>query len=168
MTAPGVSNSNEAAGTHEGTCRYTLKGTLLASSIISLNPYSPSTLHISCGSAKMLVVPLGITALENSVSVSMLLSTCTWASIRPGARYLPLAFITKVSLPMVCSASSPTYAILSPFMATSISSSISPEYTSTRMPPFITKSAFSRPKATSMRLPKTSHSLLGKYRSPQE
>ena len=84
-TAPAVSRPG-ALGTQLGICTWTLIGRPMASSCISRTPGSPSTLAISCGSMNIEVVPCGITARANSVTVTRPLSTCMCPSQRPGKR----------------------------------------------------------------------------------
>ena len=55
-----------------------------ASSCISRTPARPSTLAISCGSMNIEVVPCGMTARQNSVTVTMPLSTCMCAVAQAG------------------------------------------------------------------------------------
>ena len=83
--APACSSPG-ADGTQEGICTYTLIGIASASSCISRTPGRPKTLAISCGSTNIEVVPCGITARQNSVTVTMPLSTCMCPSQRPGTR----------------------------------------------------------------------------------
>ena len=53
---------------------------------MSLTPLRPSTLAISCGSMKMAVVPCGTTVSLYCETLSMLLSTWIWPSMKPGQR----------------------------------------------------------------------------------
>ena len=99
MRAPGVSRPG-ADGTQDGICTKTLIGAAAASAAIMRTPSRPKTLAISCGSAKIAVVPCGSTARTYSVIVHMLLSTCRWPSVSPGARNRPSASITRVRSPM--------------------------------------------------------------------
>jgi hypothetical protein len=57
-----------------------------ASSSMNARPSSPSTFAISCGSLTVATVPCRLATRANSVGGSMLLSTCTWASTKPGIR----------------------------------------------------------------------------------
>ena len=85
ISAPGVSSPG-AEGAQEGICTKTLTGCASASSCISRTPSSPSTFATSCGSTNIVVVPCGITARANSVTVSMPDSTCMCPSQSPGIR----------------------------------------------------------------------------------
>ena len=85
ISAPGVSSPG-ADGAQDGISTKTLTGCTSASSCMSRTPASPSTFATSCGSTNIVVVPCGITARANSVTVSIPLSTCMWPSQRPGIR----------------------------------------------------------------------------------
>ena len=98
MRAPGVSSPG-ADGTQEGICTKTWMGAASASATIMRTPSRPKTFAISCGSAKIAVVPCGSTARTYSVIVHMLLSTCRWPSVSPGTRNRPSASITRVAWP---------------------------------------------------------------------
>ena len=98
MRAPGVSSPG-ADGTQEGICTKTWMGAASASATIMRTPSSPKTFAISCGSAKIAVVPCGSTARTYSVIVHMLLSTCRWPSVSPGTRNRPSASTTRVPSP---------------------------------------------------------------------
>ena len=58
-------------------------------------PASPNTFAISCGSQIAVVVPCGRTLRSNSAGVTRLLSTWTWASMKPGAAIRPRASISR-------------------------------------------------------------------------
>ena len=77
-------------------------------------PPGPTTLAISCGSVTIVVTPRGTTAAANCGGVQRLLSTWTWASIRPGATNAPCR-----SIKLWPTSDGPTAAILSPQIATS-------------------------------------------------
>ena len=79
-----VVSSPGAEGAHDGIWVKMFMGCSSASSCIIRTPASPSTLAISWGSVKIVVVPCGMTAAQNSAGVSMPLSICMWPSHRPG------------------------------------------------------------------------------------
>ncbi len=63
--------SSLVAGTHDGIIIYTFSGIFSLLSSINSMPFLPQTLAISCGSAIIVVVPLGTTTLENPPGVSI-------------------------------------------------------------------------------------------------
>ena len=80
--APAVSKI--VAGTQLGAPKLNLNGTVLPFAIINSTPSMPHTLAISCGSLMVATVPCTTASFANSLGTSMLLSTCTWLSIKPG------------------------------------------------------------------------------------
>ena len=87
-SAPVVSSPG-ADGAQDGISTKTLIGCTIASSCISRTPGRPSTFATSCGSTNIVVVPCGITARANWLTVSMPLSTCMCPSQSPGIRIPP-------------------------------------------------------------------------------
>ena len=85
--APAV--SKVVAGTQLGAPKLNLKFTSFPFSIINSTPSIPHTLAISCGSLTVPTVPCVTAILANSVGTSILLSMCTWLSMKPG-RMKPL------------------------------------------------------------------------------
>ena len=86
--------SNGVAGTHDGNMRNTERGIFSDALSMYSIPSSPVTLHISWGSAITVVVPIGMTASENSDGERCELSIWQWASMKPGMRYFPPASIS--------------------------------------------------------------------------
>ena len=78
--------SNGVAGTQEGSMKSTLSGSSSVSLYMARMPAAPATFAISCGSAITVVVPWGIITFMNEEGITMLLSMCTCASMKPGAR----------------------------------------------------------------------------------
>src|SRR5690606_34074077 len=109
---PGPSGGQ--AGTHDGAVQWMDNGTPCAAWRLSSTPRSPATSAISCGSAITAPVPWGTTARANSVTHSIVLSMCMWASMNDGAMMVPVA-----STRSRASVYDPTPAILSSQIATS-------------------------------------------------
>ena len=78
--------SNGVAGTQEGSMKSTLSGSSSVSLYMARMPAAPATFAISCGSAITVVVPWGIITFMKEEGITMLLSMCTCASMKPGAR----------------------------------------------------------------------------------
>ena len=82
--APDV--SNRVAGTQGEAPNRMVNGVRDASSSIQRTPSIPRTLAISWGSDTVATVPWRTTSRANSLGGRRLLSMCTWASTKPGAR----------------------------------------------------------------------------------
>ena len=89
--------SKGVAGTQEGIMKSTLSGRSSDSLYMARTPATPQTLAISWGSAIMVVVPWGIITREKESGMTILLSMCTWASMKPGQRYAPPASISSLA-----------------------------------------------------------------------
>ncbi len=81
--------ASELAGTHEGMVNMQSRGALQISCSMKRIPAMPITLAISWGFETMVVKPHRTAARANSRGRTRELSTCTWASMKPGQIYLP-------------------------------------------------------------------------------
>ena len=155
ISAPGVSSPG-AEGAQDGISTKTLIGCTAASSCISRTPASPSTFATSCGSVNIVVVPCGITARANWLTMSIPNSTCMCPSQSPGIRNRPPASITRVSGPIIAEASGPQLAKRPALIAMSLPGMTSREWTLTQAQSRMTRSAGARRAATAIRSAATS------------